>query len=444
MPLMKKSLFIFSAFLVLFLSACSHADGDEILKTVPKNPQFLAVVDAHSIAAKLGDNTRLDNNDIASILSIFNSTGNVSLNPVWEFTLSSESGVDFDNPIVVFEYNRATVYTFLLRDAGKYRKGLEAKTSAAFQDVKGVLSLPNGTVFIKGDQAWISAEYPGLRNEDILRLTSLKENQSAWSEEYFHDMMEQSADISWLSSVNSILGDDTGLQSSLIINFLFDNASYTAGTVNFEEGKITGEATVLTSKLQPSRMAITPEAVDVASLSGFKGKGNSFFAIGLGAATVKNLTGQLRNLGLIPPQLLSLLSNIDGTLALVASVNDEDEWYNGLSIMATLNSDSAAKSCADNLSDIMGSDESMQISCEGNKVYVINTGSVGDEFSSRASEFKGAEAGLVFNSKGVQGMNPALTGGRIFLKLSEDNVPVMNFTFDTTPGKNSLLSIIGK
>lgn len=440
---MKKSLYIFFAIAALFLNACSHDGGEDILKTVPKNPSYMAVIDTHAIAAKLG-NSKLDNSDIEGILSLFNNTGNLSLNPVWEFTLSSDSGVDFDNPIVVFEYKRATVYTFLLKDAGKYRKGLEAKTSAGLQDVKGILSLPNGTVFIKDDQAWISAEYPGLRNEDILRLATLKENESAWSEEYFHDMMEHTSDISWISNVNSILGDDTGLQSSLIINFLFDNASYTAGSVNFEEGKVTGEATVLTSKLQPSRMALTPQTVDVASLCGFKGKGNTFFAIGLDSATVKHLTGQLRNLGLIPPQLLSLLSNIDGTLALVASISEEDEWYNGLSIMATLNSDAAAKSCSDNLSDILGPNESMQISCEENKVYVINTGSIGDEFSARATEFKDADAGLVFNSKGVQGMNPALRGGEIFLKLSEDNVPVINFTFDTTPGKNALLSIIGK
>lgn len=441
---MNKTLLILAALTAVILSACSGGDSDSLLATVPKDTRFLTVVNTKNICAKAG-NLRLENSDFGRLLSAGEAEGEISLNPVWEYVFTSDSGVDFNASSSVFEYHRATVFTFALKDTDAFRKGLKRNLSADFRDVKGVLSLLNNTVFIKGDRAWISPEYPGLTTDDINRFCSLKESESALSLEYAAEMAESGADISWFSSLRPVLGDETPAETELIRNILFEEADYFAGHVNFEDGYAEGECLILNSSFKPSPLALKPGTADAAALSSFSGKGNAFVALSLPAAEIEAISAQLGGMGLLPSFIAPLLSNVDGTVALAADLSGSDAWYESISALVTLKSPEAAADCAEKLKELLeGSGSEIEISADGNRVLILNSSAKGGEFKEVAQEFGGSEGGAVFiggNGGALPGWLSGAENGSIMMHLEEGH-PVFKLRLNTAPGRNSLISLI--
>ena len=442
---MKKYGFLILGLMVLILASCSSRDCSKLLSTVPKNTTLLAILDVEKLADDLkGDSN--ENVDFDKLLEL--ASGDKSEpNAMWSYILGKDSEADFGTPFIVFELNNAQVVTMALKNADKFRSAIEEKTGDKFVNSDGVWALTDNTVFVSGEQAWITSTYPEVHASDIAPLTRLNEAQSALSLDYAGKMMSKGSDIAVLVDLKSALQRQYGMSSGIWINTLFDSARYVSATVDFETAKAKGNVIILNEDFEPAKPAITPSPINMGQLSKFPGKGNLFYAMALDSETVGRILGQFKSVLPLPLELSESLAEIDGNIVVSASTLPGNGDTPSVALSVNFKSAEAAENAKNFLLGLAGSSfGELTATVDGTTLCLMSPEQKGSSISDVSSQFKNASFGMVFLSPAIPGADNSkaadlLKAINVKLLDSTDKAEI-EFTVDTKEGQNALVSLL--
>lgn len=438
---MKKLIFSIFAIVALMLSSCADKNAERILKTVPSNTQVLALIKADELSSALGEEGR---NEVKQLINSA-SRGNNSGKEMANYIMSDDSQLDLSVPMAMFEYKNAVIYTCITKNSDKLREDLERITNSKFTKNLGVWALEDNTIFIAGDQAWFTSSYPEVTTQYVNGFTKLNKAASMADNEYVMKMAADGGEISFLMDLTSILKYNMSTTTSLAMSMIFENPKYLTGNINFEKGKIKGDVGILNNKFDPAALSIKLTNIDMNQLKAFKGKGNVFAATSIDSSVLNQLIGQFKGMLPLPQQTLSLLEELDGTIVASANLSSSSSAPNSSAVMLNFKSADAAARCKDVLVSILNGAGGLEISNEGTALYIMTPMQDGADISQVANDFNGANVGFVTmidKMPPVDNINLGNYFNTCVVKMTaRGNSTTLNFTMNTKPGQNSLLTL---
>lgn len=432
---MKKLFYLFSLAL-LALSSCSRGNGD-ILSTVPDSTEFFVVADLKALVSDLGDEGR---RQLASMVDKATGTKG-TLDARWRFFFSEDSGVDFASPFAVFEWKGNEVATFYVKDASKFRKGLEKETGVALSESSGFLSDSDGTVFIHGDQVWFAGAYPELSVADFSAFLNLGEKHSILSNDCAAKAASGDADLVAFVNLDKTLSGSWNANLRMAVNAVFDDASYVVTHFNFEKGKARGESVFYNYKGRPAGLAFDMDRIDVGRLKVFDGRGNCFAAMGVSPEVMHSLVRQAKNFGVVPADAQDVLESLDGNVAFSLYRDPSDSSAFPFTVMLSFGSDKKAAAAVDAVRGILGSD-GFRVYSLGNGCFVSHgSAPSGSDIASVADDFKGACLGVAFLPSFFGNTGDFLDSCVITLHNDGDGARILS-TVNTNKNQNALTAVL--
>ena len=439
---MKKSLILILASIAIIMSSCGKKNAEKLLKTIPQNAQFVAMINAENLTEDLGEQ------GAGQLDQLVNSTikGNSTEDKMIKYIFGKDSQLDINVPVFVFGFKNSVIATFALKDDDQFRKDIESQAGANFSKEKSVWYLPDHTVFVSDDQAWITGKYPEIQPSEITSFTKLPDASSMNSVAYMGQLIEQDADVSALVDVQALIQANMNMQANLFLNMAFADPRYLSYCMNFEKGKIQGELSVLNSKYEPAAIALRPSKINVAALNSFPGKGNLFVAGAFDSSTVSKIIGQVKSFAPVPPEVLTALENIDGNVVMSSFIKDPSAAPEQLTAMITFKDNMSANQCLSFFEDMIGSGEGVQCRAEGNTLIVSTPGQEGQPISSVAKDFEGAGMAMVFD---ISSLNPVNNGNvsnlfsTLVVKLTDNGASSkISYAVTTKQSQNALITLL--
>lgn len=389
------------------LSACTDS-GNDILKTVPKDSPLIAMVK--------GEKAK-------------------------EFLKA-----DLSSPLVVFKYDRATLVTFTVENADSFRKDYEKEHSTEFRKVDGLWMLGDNTAFIMGNQVWLKADYPEIQPASIKALTALQESRSALSIDPLASLADSDPDLCWLSTLETLTGDDLSMQSSLLIGFLLGNVDYVAGSAELSSGGITGEGYFLDRKFNRVSPSVSLSEISIGSPASFQGKGNAFLIMGIDSRLASALSTLLAKFPLLPSEIRDLVKDLDGNVVINAMVESLNEWPEEFSMEFTMKSAEAASKGADALRQMFGgADEALSISAEGSTLRISSLDQVNQTVSLNPADLKNSSLCFAYrpdSSKGKSGEGiQGLKSLEVRIVEPDDSPAIIKFSIDCADPVSAIESL---
>lgn len=433
---MKKLLYLLPVLLIM-LASCSK-NQSEILDTVPSDTNWVAMVDLKALVSDLAKGGHAD------LESAISSVTNVSgIDAKWRFMLSEDSGADFSGPLVAFEYQRASVVSFYVKDAGKFRNGMEQTIGAPLQEEDGILAGDDNTVFMKGDQVWLATEYPEVSPADIMTLSRLPEDKSIASSP-LADMLTHGDNISLVVNLNNFLAFER--RSQMLKNLLFDDAAYMVSYVNFEKEKFISETSILNSKCKPAPLSLSLSEIDVPALKSYTGRGNVFLAAGLDGKALSGLLGSFANAGM-PSDMVGVIGSLDGNAVVSADFDSEFSSSSSFGLLLTFANGEVAAQASQVVGILLGNgDFNAEIDIEGNVCSVISGPQTGTSASEIASYFKDACIGLAimpsaFEAWGIEDLADSIEAC-VLTVTSDQGSATIKTRVNTKGSANSLVAFL--
>lgn len=390
---MKKTLLILAA-LTIILTSCGGKSGKALLQTVPADSEGLAVVEMKKVMADLGNEGRQQLDKAIARLQHKKGT-----DAKWEYFFSSDSEVDFSAPLVAFVYKRATLFTFYVKDEGKFRSAIEEKTGSSFEEMPGGISaLADNTVFLQDHQAWFAPEYPQVDASDIAELSQLSEKESIAGLPFIGSLADGKDDVSLLLNLDRLFEAQWNRQGRMALNMVFDDASYLVSRISFKEKEASAESVFLNYKGEQSSFAFKTSKIDTGALKDFDAKGNFLGVMGVNPDLMHSLVSQLKNFGAIPYSIQSILEEMDGNIAVSAGIaNDYKEGVpSSLAVMMTFKSKEAADNAATFFrTHLAPGAEDVNIFTDDKRCYFIHGPQTGDSLKDFSDELKGANIAMV-------------------------------------------------
>lgn len=437
-----KHLFCLLAVLAVILSSCSSKNGDDILATVPAKSEFFVLADLKAISSDLGKDgkSQLD----LTIDKIARKGGNIDAR--WKYFFSNDSQVDFSAPFVIFEHAGNTLATFYTKDADKFRAGIENAIGAKLEDSAGIFADAEGTVFMKDSQVWFADSYPQIESSDIAVMAQLPEKDCILSIESAKKIAKKGGDIISYVNIDKKLAGSWNRQSRILLNAVFDDASFIVSTHNFEKGKAVGTTQFLNYKGEPSSLAFKMSKIDVGKLKKFVGKGNCFFAMGINPDMTHAIVRQLKNLFVIPADIRQLVENLDGNIAAALTFEGRESIPSSFSAMLTFDNKNAAVQATDELRGLIPPGESTDIFTDDDRLYLSSGTLSGAGIDAVADDFKGACLGVsllpsFFNEATGGNMGDYLDGCTLTLH-DDGNGAEIRTVFTTKSDRNALVTLL--
>lgn len=440
---MKKTLFLILASIAVLLSSCGKKNAEKLLQTIPQNTQFLAMVNADNLAHDLGDEGEKQLDQFVANLS----KSNKASDKLTKYILSKDSQADLTEPFFFFEFNNAAIITFFVKDEDKFRSDIEGTLASEFSKENDVWHLADNTVFVKGNQAWITQKYPEIKPSEISSFTKIPKTSSMASVEYAVEMVEKDADVSALIDIKGILQTNMNMSANLFLNMAFEDPRYLSYYMNFEKGKIQGEAVMLNEKYQPAPFSLRPSKINAASLSAYPGKGNMFLAAAFDSATISKIIGQVKGFAPVPPEIIKALENIDGNIVMSSYVTGQNQQPEQVGAMITFKDPSFAQECAEFLNGMLASEgTSTQCRADGKSLIVSTPGELGQPIGAVAKDFEGAGLGFVLDTSGLNSQATGNIGAlfsQLVVKLVDNGASSnLEFNISTARNQNSLVSLL--
>lgn len=424
---MKKTLMGMLTLCMLLLASCSNRNTEALLLTVPKSTPMLAIADVEKMGSRLGQDAPLPSD----------------LNASWSMLLDGDTEADLSTPVVVFQNKNATIATVELKNADKFRSQVEEKSKKKFVHSDGIWCLDGGTVFVCGNQAWLTAEYPRVESSDILGFTKLKEPESVLALDYSSEMAVSGHDVSYLFKLGGAM---QSASQSVYLNMLFDNPQYVGGYVDFKEGKAEGSAMVMNGDFLAAPLALELEQIDSAALKEFRGKGNLFAAVALDKSLVEKVMGQLKGLMRLPSRFVEILESLDGNAVMACTLSGSSLFPRPSALMLTFESEEAAQKAAEFIADIPTKPSDLSVRASGRCAYFQFPQAEGVEIAGLQGDFNDALLAVAMTTEGLDlSSNPKLQenfkGFNLKCVRSGEGIQV-KYELLTPKGRNSLESCL--
>lgn len=438
---MKKLNFILFGLLVCLLASCGGGNpAERLLGGVPKDSKYIMVIRAQELAAKAA----ADPEAALQLTQLMDSAG---FDARTKYFLSQEFIEALSSPIVIFENDYAYISTFYVADPKAFRAGFEQAAGQEFTEGDGLLSLADNTAFMKGDQVWLTGSYPAVKADEILSLLALKGGESASGIDYVASMIREDDDVSLVANTDLLGSRFSTSYPQFVINMLFDDATYIAATVDFEEGQVESALQVLNGKFKPAKRSVNLSQIDTGRLSSFPGRGNFFLATAVDSKLMGKLVETLKKTFNLPSDIRNMMKDIEGNVVFSANtlpVLGPGEQY---ALMFSFNSEEAAGKCVAELNPLVSRfGAGASITVEGRDVCIKTDAQQGRQISAVAEDFRGATLGMAFISP-EPAPGEALNPGRLFrgfqLTMKDaDKSARIDIEVKTEEGTNSLASFI--
>lgn len=442
---MKVKVFLFILpLLAALISACKGKDEEDLLLTVPADTNFFILADLKALSADLGSDGR---EKLEKALTAMQG-GNEDIDARWEYVLSEKSETDFSAPMAFFETDGNTVASFYVKNADSFRKGLEEAMHTTFHENSGITADDKGTVFIKDSQVWFAQgyPYPALDAAKIAVLSQLGEKGSVLSLKAAKELAEGNADIISFINLNESLAYSRDNTERLIMNSIFDDASYVITRHNFEKGKATGETTLLNYKGEPAPLTFDIPKIDINGLKKFEGRGNLFAAISLDPEMMHSIVRALKNVKLpIPPDYQEVLESLDGVAAFSMTRTSPEDGPASMAAMLTFENKNSASAASEICGALMGS-HGVKVFTDDKRCNIFLGNQSGMGIADIADNFKGASMGIVFmpsffdNATNVH-VADCLQNFVITLHNERDGVKIKSI-LTTTSDQNALITLL--
>lgn len=438
---MKKLNFILFGLLVCLLASCGGGNpAERLLNSVPKDSKYIVVVRAQDLASKAFS-------DPDAALQLTQMIDSAGFDTGKKYFFSQKFIEALSSPIVIFENDYADMATFYVADPKVFRADFEQAAGETFTEDDGLFVLSDHTAFMKGDQVWLTGSYPAVKGDEILSLLALKSGENASSIDYVASMLREDDDVSLVVNVEALGGRFSYSYPQFVINLLFDDATYIAATVDFDEGRVESALQVLNGKFKPAKRSVNLSQIDTGRLSSFPGRGNFFFATAVDSKLMGKLVETLKKTFNLPSDIRNVMKDIEGNVIFSANTLPMAGFDEQYALMFSFNSEEAAGKCVAELNPLVSRfGRGATITIDGRDVCVKTDVQQGSQISSVAEEFRGATLGLVFISPdSVPGdtddVSRLFRGLQITMKDSDKSAKI-DIEVDTEKGSNSLASLI--
>lgn len=428
------------------LSSCKKEtiDVTRLLTSVPSSAAGVVVFNMEGMledaGCKIKDHDVIPGEDVKKLLDKIQGPRQKEMMMLFE----GNTGIEPKGALVFYDSNRSFL-TFCLYDVDKFYEFIEKNKGASFTDAgSGVKICDN--VAVKGSQAWVCLSSGKKIDVDaIASYASLNSAQSFLVTPMGEKLLTNEDDIRGWAILNTFLDDILTRRDknmfTLGMGFLFEGGESVKFSVDFKKGELESEAMILNNKGKPAKYQLPSDKVDVATLKSLGSTCDAMMAFVVTPKLIKKFD-QLGAAfgGALFGDLGDTFKNIDGTVGLISSGEEESQSVNGV---VTTKGD-VSKTIKDMISEYMG-----PVSMDG-KLLRFSKGDVKGALTVEecAEALKGSCLGIVVDASGFNsiGYGQQATAGfkTIAIKLNpEDGGLEFEVEATTTdPKENSLLTLM--
>lgn len=351
--------------LIGILSSCSsNSNIDELLETVPKNTQFIAVFDVTSLIQKA---------------KIRNVDGKLTFPEELQTHLSDNAkklftqnlGLDFSHA-VAFGLDENVLFTLKINDSEIFKKSTE-NAGEKWLTENEITYNNNRTIFFTENQVWFSQKK--ISASEIASLINLKEKESIISiVKKLEKNIDFDKDIAILAQIEELtsaadnyMDTNEALVASMIPGIISGDAKYIIGYAEFTDKKLESTLNLYNGKGEIAGSNIELGEIDTELMEKLLNNQSVIAAISLPQPAVKTLAGKL---GFIAQQehsaINSILKKIDGTMAVGIGVDD-----NEISAFVSTTDPAAAADIKSQISDILPID--IRLETHGKQIFCNKT-----------------------------------------------------------------------
>lgn len=324
--LRKTGLWLAAALLALTASCTKNTDDSvsALLGSVPSSATSVTVINTPRLLEDLGcklKNGKLQRSEETEKLlkDLYRAPGTGFKTPT--LLLADSTGVSHSS-CVVFSDAYATYLTGLLEDTQAFTKWIEFHTGHSFTDNAGVYTC--GPIAYRGTQYWICLSRLD-KPIDVTAVSSysaLNSSQSFMSTDPAVQLQKVDHDVLFWCDMNGLLKQAFGsgvkdiATARIAMGMLFEDASYASGSLDCEKDIIKATATLLNSKGNPSKYLLPVQKIDLATVESIDTQAQFLFAMGYPkelTSKIEQISGSLG--GALPPNMVSMLKPVDGTIA---------------------------------------------------------------------------------------------------------------------------------
>lgn len=325
MKLKNLSLLLLAALSLAFFSCKKETvDITDLLTTVPSSSAGVVVFNMESMLQDAG--CKIKNHVITPGKEIKAMLENISNEDKEDFLMFFNGDTGIETKGLVMFYDSGKVYlTFALYDVNKFTAFVERKTGAKFEDQGSGVRI-NGTVAVKGAQAWICTSRRNIDPEAIENYSSLATSQSFIVNPNGEKLLTEENDIRGWALIKTFAGEFFGRSEismfTLGMGFVFEDAESLRFKVDFKKGEIESETKVLNSKAEPAKYLLPAEKIDVNTLKTLGGTCDAMMAFTVNQKLIKKFQ-QLGSAfgGSLFGDLGDAFNNVDGTVGVVTGNN---------------------------------------------------------------------------------------------------------------------------
>lgn len=429
--------------LMTLLAGCKKetVDMTDLLRTVPSSAAGVVVFNMESLLQDAG--CKVKDHVVtpgAELTALIEKTSLENRKEIMQM-FNGDTGIEPKGAVVFYDSNRAYL-TFALYDVSKFCNMIETRNGSKFVDETGNVRVC-GNVAVKGSQAWICIS-PNRRldPDGISAYANLASSQSFLVTPIGEKLMTEENDVRGWGMTNTFLDEMMSRSERNIatmgLGFIFEDAASICFKIDFKEGEMEAEASMLNEKGKPAKYLLSSDKIDVKTLKSLGSTCDAMMAFTVNSKLIKKFD-QLGSLmgGALFGDVSENLKNVDGTVGLVASPGDVEESINGV----VTTKGELAKSLKDLIS------KSIAPISEDGKYLRFSKGDVKGELSVEecAEELKGCCVGLVLgapflNTSGTVANMPKSIAVKLKPESGSLELEIEMKTSD--PKQNALLSIL--
>lgn len=427
------------------LSSCSKEEKlGEILTTVPKDTKGLMLFNVKSLTEKLTDGK---SENIGEVLSDL--IGKKNMDEKVEKLFSKDSPIDFNSPAVFFEMKNQPFLTFYVKDEEAFRNYMAKEADKKLKDRNGIWVSEDDEIYMIGRQIWLNlARDEYVKASDFSKLQEQKEENSAMSIPAVAKLASQASDIAGFVNLKELDGLNSDFDKFMVgFNIAFDDPAYVIGSMNFGDGEIVSEATILNKDGVVAKCSIPLKKIDMNQINSFTAKGDMFFAFGLDPQLVDMVVKQMPS-DIKENPVAQTIKKIDGTIIASIDMTTVSESIPCGALTIPFKSSNDAKMIYNEYyeefkDEIEDEDIQYNVECSGNTITITLGIPTGVSIKDFASDFNDSYIGISFISKNIPNVgvfSKYISSGSYSLKPDGEGIK-MEAKVKTKDGQNSLKTI---
>lgn len=423
---MKKLCNLLVACLVFLTvaSSCSSSEGvSELLRTVPSNASWVAVIDLNAA----GDISVSDRESMAAGL-VADYAG------IPDGKDLNLRGIEADFG-VAFGWEDLAVASAMLKSESEFRESLE-KSGVSFRESDGFQVSSNGRIIIGEGRLWLCSSALGTSN--VERFLATPEDKSFAAHPYTATLEEGKFPIAFIVDFGKLIsrgGMGATSNMNMLWGSIFNDPKYLAGSMTMDKDKLTLNCKVLDPKCRPASKSLDLAELDPSELDFIPGGMGIYLGLALGQTDLELLSSQFASSlpGDFGEPLRHARGQLTGAISSGTDYDFDEESEDDSTIFFTL--DFADASSASGMASGVRGLTGYSARTQGTRLFV---GSAADSGSKVPDAVKNAFKGAVFalavypDAEAGAGSNPFR---EIVLRAVPDGKS-LDFELTAVPGKN--------